>query len=344
MQSKVTGQVDPSVYTDLQELSKLKALASQDSEAALQEVAQQFEQVFMNMMLKSMREANEAFAEDDPLYSSEVQFYQGMLDQQLSLDLSNAGGLGLADIIVKQLSRSAGTSLTEAGAEAALDSRDFSMQLVDMSARRVANHSLNAVEAISEQLTRQQIETNSTSESAVPDSSASEQAGTRAESFASPAEFVTTLLPLAETAARSLGVDPRVLVAQAALETGWGRSVIRDSAGNSSHNLFNIKANSRWQGETVGVQTLEYRDGLPQLEYAQFRAYASLEEGMADYVQLIRNNPRYQQAREQAGDPVAYLQALQQAGYATDPEYASKIERILGGNTLALGDSSAQDG
>lgn len=344
MQSKLTGQVDPSVYTDLQELGKLKALASQDSEAALKEVAQQFEQVFMNMMLKSMREANEAFAEDDPLYSSEVQFFQGMLDQQLSLDLSNAGGLGLADIIVKQLSRSPGGATD--GEAGALASSDVTAQLVDMTARRVASHSLSAVEQISEQLTRQQIESSSVAaEDSTPHAlNQTAEVDSVSAPFASPAEFVETLLPLAETAARALGVDPRVLVAQAALETGWGRSIIRDSEGNSSHNLFNIKAGSSWQGDSVGVQTLEYREGLPQPEYAQFRAYASLEEGMADYVQLIQTNPRYAQAREQAADPVAYLQALQRAGYATDPEYASKIERILGGSTLALGDTSAQDG
>lgn len=152
MESKLTGQVDPGVYTDLTELSRLKTLASRDSEAALKEVAQQFEQVFMNMMLKSMREANAAFAEDDPLYSSEVQFYQGMLDQQLSLDLANAQGLGLADIIVKQLSRSVGQQGEEATAGEGDD--ELTARLLDMASRRVASQSLSAVDALSEQLAR----------------------------------------------------------------------------------------------------------------------------------------------------------------------------------------------
>ncbi len=338
MDSKLTGQVDPGVYTDLQSLGKLKALASRDSDAALKEVAQQFEQVFMHMMLKSMREANAAFAEDDPLYSSEVQFYQGMLDQQLSLDLANAQGLGLANIIVKQLSRSLAPS---ARAEESLAA---STRQVDLDARRLASQSLQVVDQLNEQLTRQRIEATTDAAETPAQAEAADGRGRVAMDFDSPATFVQTLMPLAQEAAEKLGVDPRVLVAQAALETGWGRSIIRDSQGNSSHNLFNIKADSRWQGQSIGVQTLEYRDGLPQPEYAQFRAYDSLAEGLDDYVQFIQTNPRYAQAREQAADPVAYLQALQQAGYATDPEYASKIERILGSSTLALGEVSAQDG
>lgn len=185
-----------------------------------------------------------------------------------------------------------------------------------------------------------------TAESAEASDPAESTDGRRVEAadFDSPAAFVQTLLPLAEEAAQALGVDPRVLVAQAALETGWGRSIIRDSQGNSSHNLFNIKAHNGWEGGSVTVQTLEYRDGLPQPEYAQFRAYDSLEEGFDDYVRFIQENPRYAQAREQAGDPQAYLQALQRAGYATDPEYAAKIERILGGSTLAAADIDPQEG
>ncbi|KEA64323.1 Flagellar protein FlgJ [Marinobacterium lacunae] len=339
MESKSLGAVDPSVYTDLTELSKLKALAGKDEKAALREVAQQFEQVFMNMMLKSMRQANEAFAEDDPLYSSEVQFYQGMLDQQLTLDLSKAGGLGLAEIIVKQL----GQSITSGTGET--ESTGVSDLMFNMATRRVASHSLSAVDEISDQLARERVMSTSTQVSESEETSADRSIDTPQDvTFNSPAEFVEVLMPMAEKAAQALGVDPKVLVAQAALETGWGRSIIRDQQGNSSNNLFNIKADSRWSGESVGVQTLEYRDGLPQPERAEFRAYKSLEAGMNDYVDFIQSNPRYEQARELVEDPVAYLQALQQAGYATDPEYAAKIERILGGTSLAMAVSGSQEG
>jgi len=161
--------------------------------------------------------------------------------------------------------------------------------------------------------------------------------------FDSPETFVQQVLPLAEKAAKALGVDPRVLVAQAALETGWGKSIIRDGDGQSSNNLFNIKADGRWNGDSVSVGTIEYRNGLPQPEKASFRAYASLEESLQDYVSFLQDNPRYEKALEQAGNPVAYLQALQRAGYATDPNYADKIDSIFRGNTLAELASKTQE-
>jgi len=360
MESKFPGKIDPSVYTDLTSLSKLKAKAGKDGDAALREVAQQFEQVFMNMMLKSMREANEAFAEDNPFNSSEVQFYQGMLDQQLTLELSGSkSGMGLADIIVRQLggSEMSPETLRQAlqmpGEEPQVDDglkqgRTLNETLLNLAARRVAGHSLEAVDQISEQLAKRK----AGDVAAVDDTAAATARGADSGAdkvrasigFDSPEQFVEQLMPLAEKAAQALGVDPRVLVAQAALETGWGRSIIRDGDGGSSHNLFNIKADSRWSGDRVAVQTLEYRDGLPQPERAEFRAYASLEQSLDDYVSFIQNNPRYESALKQVENPVAYLQALQRAGYATDPEYADKIERIFSGSTLAAAGRSTQEG
>ncbi|TCK07044.1 flagellar assembly peptidoglycan hydrolase FlgJ [Marinobacterium mangrovicola] len=353
MDSKIPGQADAALYSDFTSLSKLKAEASKDKDAALQQVAEQFEQVFMNMMLKTMRQANEAFAEDNPFNSGEVEMYQGMLDQQLTMELSRGNGFGLADIIVRQLGGSDMNPETLRQAlqmpgddqqldEAVRQGESLNEALLNLAARRVAGSSLDAVTQISEKL--------SSSAGAV----ASDDAGLReepavtsaertSEIFDSPEQFVERLMPLAEKAAQSLGVDPRVLVAQAALETGWGRSIIRDAAG-SSNNLFNIKASGGWSGDKVAVQTMEYRDGLPQPERAEFRAYDSLEQSLNDYVQFIQNNPRYENALKQSGNPVAYLQELQRAGYATDPEYASKIERIFSGNTLAAITGQPQEG
>lgn len=359
MDSKFPGKVDPGLYSDFTSLSKLKSEASRDKDAALQQVAEQFEQVFMNMMLKTMRQANEAFAQDNPFNSSEVEMYQGMLDQQLTMELSRGNGMGLADIIVRQLGGSElnpetlKQALQMPGDEKPLDQsmrqgESINEALLNLAARRVAGSSLDAVTQISEKLNAagpaadpaNPGDTETTSES---HSAAVSDSGRRSESFDSPEQFVERLMPLAERAAQALGVDPRVLVAQAALETGWGRSIIRDGAG-SSNNLFNIKAGSGWDGERVAVQTMEYRDGLPQPERAEFRAYASLEHSLNDYVQFIQNNPRYESALKQSGNPVAYLQELQRAGYATDPEYADKIERIFSGNTLATLTGSAQEG
>ena len=145
----------------------------------------------------------------------------------------------------------------------------------------------------------------------------------------SPDEFIRDLWPQAQGAAAELGVAPEVLVAQAALETGWGRSVSRGADGASSHNLFNIKADHRWGGEHVTISTLEYRDGVAVRERADFRAYDSFEESFRDYVDFLRANPRYGDVLANANDPQAYIQGLQDAGYATDPNYAKKIGSIL---------------
>lgn len=148
-----------------------------------------------------------------------------------------------------------------------------------------------------------------------------------------PEGFVASIWPHAQGAARELGVDPRALVAQAALETGWGRRQIKHGDGSSAHNLFGIKATG-WNGAQARAGTHEYVDGVRRNETASFRAYGSPAESFADYVRLLKSNPRYQKAL-QAGTSVAgFARGLQQAGYATDPSYASKIAAIAGGPTV----------
>jgi flagellar protein FlgJ len=140
---------------------------------------------------------------------------------------------------------------------------------------------------------------------------------------------VQRLLPHARRAAARLGVAPEVLIAQSALETGWGRHVMRDAAGRSSHNLFGIKASGGWSGASVRVSTLEYRDGVARREQAAFREYPDEAASFADYVRLVGGHPRYRQAVANADSPEGYLRGLQEAGYATDPAYAEKILAIL---------------
>lgn len=368
MDSKLPGGINPSVYTDLNSLNDLKAAAKgKNKEAALKEVAKQFEQIFMNMMLKSMREANQTFAKDDPFNSSEVQMYQGMLDQQMTLQLSRNKGLGLADLIVRQLGGKDATperiqqalSLPSSGSTSSqpTGNQTTNEALLNMAARQLAQHSLAAVDQIHAQAATQESKKQvpapvvepaanlSTSEGVSAADSAGDAQTQRPISFDSPQQFVETLLPMAQKAADKLGVDPRVLVAQAALETGWGKSIASGADGRSSNNLFNIKADRRWQGDSVSVPTLEYRDGLPTPEQARFRAYGSLQQSLDDYVDFIRTNPRYQQALQQVSDPTAYLQALQTAGYATDPQYANKIQQIYSGAMMAAWSAAqSQDG
>ncbi len=160
--------------------------------------------------------------------------------------------------------------------------------------------------------------------------------------------FVAGIWDHAQSAARELGVDPRALVAQAALETGWGKRQINHGDGRSAHNLFGVKATG-WKGERATVGTHEYVDGVRRNETASFRSYASPAESFADYVRLLKSNPRYQKALQAGTDVRGFARGLQQAGYATDPSYASKIASIAGGPTIqravaAIGDAGAQLG
>ncbi|MCU1716477.1 flagellar assembly peptidoglycan hydrolase FlgJ [Pseudomonas sp. 5P_3.1_Bac2] len=146
--------------------------------------------------------------------------------------------------------------------------------------------------------------------------------------FGSKDEFIATMLPMAEQAAQKIGVDPRYLVAQAALETGWGKSIIRQQDGSSSHNLFGIKTHGAWEGESARVLTTEYQDGKAVKEAASFRAYESYSHSFEDYVSFLQGNDRYDKALSKTEKPEQFAQELQKAGYATDPNYARKIAQI----------------
>jgi flagellar protein FlgJ len=148
-------------------------------------------------------------------------------------------------------------------------------------------------------------------------------------------DFVKRLHPYAEEAAQELGVDPKVIIAQAALETGWGRALVKNSDGSNSFNLFNIKADKSWQGKQAQVSTLEFDRGIAKKVNAGFRTYGSFQESLKDYVQLIKSNPRYGDALKQAGSAENYTRELQQAGYATDPNYANKIMSIYHSHAMS---------
>jgi flagellar protein FlgJ len=149
-----------------------------------------------------------------------------------------------------------------------------------------------------------------------------------------PDDFLRRLWPMAEQAAAQLQLAPEALLAQAALETGWGKHVMRRPDGDSSHNLFGIKADARWQGGAVPMSTLEYQDGVAVKTRADFRAYASYADSFQDYVGFLRSNPRYRDALGKTDDPAAYFAELQSAGYATDPRYAEKILKVLDSDAM----------
>jgi flagellar protein FlgJ len=153
--------------------------------------------------------------------------------------------------------------------------------------------------------------------------------GVAVSEFTSPQHFISVLYPHAEKAAKTLGTSAEVLIAQSALETGWGQKVVRRNDGTMSHNLFNIKADKRWQGEKTSVNTLEFEKGIPVQQKADFRMYDDLEQSFSDFVSFIGQGDRYEDARKVASEPTQFIRALQKAGYATDPQYANKVINVM---------------
>ena len=290
---------------DIQGLASLRSQARQAPGAAISEVAGQFESLFVQMMLKSMRDATV----DGGLFdSTQLDTYQQMFDQQISLELSQQGGIGLAEILVTQLGGGAQT-------EPVIDEVGGVQPLVSLERPplRVQRDVPGLIPPAAER------------QSVVRAVSATGQDGLAT----SPEEFIQAVWDDAVVAAGELGLDPAVLVAQSALETGWGKKVIQAADGSSSFNLFGIKVGNGWRGDSSIVNTMEFRDGLAALEKAAFRVYDSLSTAFKDYVSFLKNNPRYQGALEKVSDSKAFLTELQQAGYATDPKYAEKILGIL---------------
>lgn len=297
------------VYNDFSGLNKLKSLARKDQGQAAGAVARQFEGVFLQMMLKSMRQAK---LTDGGLDGKDVEFYRDMFDQQLAVHLSDRGGIGLAKVIAEQIG---GAKPHASGAAKNLaDYRSSSLP---------AMRPLKAVEGANQG-------SESRLETAQADSTRrrSKVTGT---AFDSPSAFVQHLWPAARQAAQELGVPPEALLAQAALETGWGQHQIPRDDGTTSHNLFGIKADRRWQGDLAYVNTLEFESGVAVKKKAAFRAYDDYGDCLQDYVKFVKGQDRYQGAVDHAEDPKRYFQALQQGGYATDPRYADKVLAVLQG-------------
>lgn len=313
------------VYTDVRGLQNLKTGGDQD--AALKKIAQQFESMFLHEMLKSMRKANEVFEEDSLTNGGDTGFYRDMYDQQLSLSLAQKG-TGLADSIYRQLRSQ---YVSQAAAPDRLPESLGDQPRLEVPAQKSLKPQFeqsNPRSAAKHEVPTPEFQTPNSVAPSLASSDTPAAENTASGSFESAREFVESILPHAKVAARILGVNPLVLTAQAALETGWGKYVIRDAGGESTHNLFNIKADSRWGGPKAQVNTLEYQDGVAVKERANFRSYGSFAESFADYVAFLQNNPRYEKSLVNAGTDEEFLTGLQQAGYATDPEYAQKILAI----------------
>lgn len=306
-------------YHDLTSLQQIRSHAGKDEKAALRQAAEQFESIFFSMLLSSMRKANEAFEVDGMMNSQTTKFYRDMHDSQMSTELAKSGALGLADILVQQLSPALSGRPAADKSDKALANKtntDLIMPAYRQPAIKPA-----VMPTDGSQIKPAQMQADNLSAEAN-------------WQVSSPIDFVKKLLPAAQQSAKVLGLDPLALVAQAALETGWGQRMIKTANGSNSFNLFGIKANNGWQGETTVVNTLEYRQGLAQREQAKFRSYGSVEHSLSDYVAFIRDNPRYEDAVATTNDAKRYFEQLQAAGYATDPAYAKKIMAVYQGPAM----------
>ncbi|MFA6311246.1 MAG: flagellar assembly peptidoglycan hydrolase FlgJ [Sterolibacterium sp.] len=291
---------------DVKGLADLKRQVHENSPQGIKQAAQQFEALFLQIVLKSMREAT---PHEGMFDSDQSRMYESLLDQQLAQVLSAKGkGTGLAAMIERQLSR------------ANIDPQS----LGDLPLAPPAQPYLLPAAPVSMPLPRSgggltSLDNLPSIDSAPPASR----------------EFVNRVWPHAYEASRATGIPAHFMVAQAALETGWGKSEPRFSDGRPSYNLFGIKAGKNWSGAVIESVTSEYVDGSPQKQVERFRAYPSYAEAFRDYASLLTSNPRYA-AVVGSQDPSVFARGLQKAGYATDPMYAAKLERIIGGNTLRL--------
>lgn len=406
--SGLVSSSDSGSYSDLNRLNQLK-VGDKDSDGNMRKVAQEFESLFLGEMLKSMRSATEALGQDNPLNTPAAKQYQEMYDQQLAVSMSReGGGIGLADVLMRQMSKNkplapgeaaalsaakqeaakaavstpiaAGTVATEGPLSrlngqrplwasrsvkaptgegthhndmALINQRRLALppKLADRLLAGLVPSAKTAATASKPLLPERSTTTPAVATGAGPlfngdwlatqtdtKSSGRLQIYGRAmaqiplappkKAFGSADEFVNTMLPMAKEAAERIGVDPRYLVAQAALETGWGKSVMRAQDGSSSHNLFGIKAGSSWQGDSARAITSEFRNGEMVKETAEFRSYDSYKDSFHDLVTLLQTNNRYQDVVKSADNPEQFVRELQKAGYATDPDYASKISQI----------------
>jgi flagellar protein FlgJ len=283
-------------YSDLNGLAALKN-APPDSPATLRAVSQQVEALFLQMMLKSMRDATEAEGGDA---SNETSLYQDMFDKQVALTLSKRQDLGIARLFERQL----GGKTPPAAASGPAGSGALSPAAPGAQAPHA--------------------EADGRSRSAPAGAATEEQA----------AQFVKRVLPTISRAAQALGVNPLGMLAQAALETGWGQRMPRTADGHSSLNLFGVKAGGDWSGARAVADTVEVSGGVASQRRTAFRAYATIEDSVNDFASLLASSPRYREALAAGGNAQSYVESIAKSGYATDPDYGNKLNQLLNGSTL----------
>ena len=282
---------------DAQSLNELKISAGKDPKGNLKTVARQVEGMFVQMMLKSMREA---LPKDGLFSSDQTRMYTSMYDQQIAQQLTAGKGMGFAEAMVKQM-----------GGEQADAAPDAQNAQVPM------KFDINTVDTYRNQTLTQLVR------SAVPKAPSNDE-----PLSGDSKDFLAQLSLPAKLASQQSGIPHHLILAQAALESGWGQRQIRTESGGPSFNLFGVKATASWKGPTTEITTTEYENGEAKKVKAKFRVYSSYLEALSDYVGMLSNNPRYA-AVTNAASAEQGAQALQSAGYATDPNYARKLTSMI---------------
>ncbi|AJZ60045.1 flagellar rod assembly protein/muramidase FlgJ [Paraburkholderia fungorum] len=301
---------------DVQGFGKLSAQAKASPQAGMKMAAQQFDAVFTQMMLKSMRDAT---PQDGPFDSHDSATFTSMMDQQLSQQLSQKG-IGVADAMLKQMMRNQGLQVGGglAGMANALGGGsggdEGQTAALNALAKAYGNAQANGQLAMGKGYS---------ANSALTPPLKGDGSSPKVDAF------VDKLAEPAQAASAATGIPARFIIGQAALESGWGKSEIKKSDGSTSHNVFGIKATKDWTGKTVSTVTTEYVNGKPQRVVEKFRAYDSYQEAMTDYASLLKGNPRYAQVINSAHDVNGFANGMQRAGYATDPHYAKKLMSIM---------------
>lgn len=313
---RTADPTDVGLIGDIRGLSRLKSLGSGDKHAqaqALKAAAEQFEQLLTSYWVDGMRGMNDGINPDSPLHSKYSSMFEDMLSQQQVAQMSKSQGKisrnSITYLIAKQFSKSLGDEGKEllqelvTGGDARTDTftqgygrRDYTNTLdPDSHEARFVSDLKNLYSDLPSGLSGK---------------------------FASQEDFVQQLMPYALKATEGQGFNPLVIVAQAALETGWGQHV------PDNNNYFGIKADSLWKGERAEFDSPEFRQGRMVSERSAFRSYSGILDSMKDYIDFIKGNPRYENAVGRSFDPDTYFDEIARAGYATDPDYAAKLKNI----------------
>lgn len=296
--------VDTTNALDVNALNDMRRSVEAGTPGANHKVAQQFEGLFLSMVLKNMRAA---LPQGDPLENDEVKMATSMFDNQIAQNLAAGKGIGLASALEKQMDRAKGSAIAPGTGVTPIALKPAAQAALPLRAIDEAGRSYHRA--------------------------ASVRVGQKPPTVPSAihANFVDKYKSAAIAASQASGIPAKVILGQAALESGWGKHEARDANGNGSHNLFGIKAGASWTGPTVESVTTEYINGVAQKVVQKFRAYASDAESFMDYAKMIANSPRYAHVMQLAHDAVAFAAGIAHSGYATDPNYGQKLAQVING-------------